>query len=82
MAELEGSANRLRGIRGGAWLYERRARVPGVEMLVVGATRQVNKTTVTTDQLVSTLEGGNVGTGVLIHGGRARHIAIISLGGS
>lgn len=53
-----------------------------VEMLVVGATRHVKKTTVTTGQLVRTLGGGKVGTGVLIHGGRASRIAIITLGGS
>lgn len=51
-----------------------------VEILVVGASRQVKKTTVTTNQLVRSLGGGNVGTGVLIHSGRASRVDIINLG--
>lgn len=53
-----------------------------VEMLVVGASRQVNKTTVTTGHLVRTLGGGKVGAGVLMHSGRASRVDIIRLGGS
>lgn len=50
-----------------------------VEMLVMGADRGTNKTTMTTGHLVSTLGGGNIGTGVLIHSGIASSVAIMKL---
>lgn len=74
-----------KGKQGGANVYGGGGRSGGggqaaiVEMLLVGASRHVNNTTVTTDHLVRSLGGRNVGTGLLIHSGRASRVSIISL---